>query len=113
MSDLRNQPLTSETTQSTMHAWLQNRNCGCSFPHMSSKRPESLLWNPTELAKTMARNGIRHREDLARRIQKPATSVRRSINDQWEGEATGPILVAVCRELNVPPHKLIRDPRQY
>lgn len=80
---------------------------------MSSKRPESLLWNAPELAKAMVRNGIPHREALARRIQKPATSVRRSINEQWEGEITGPILVAVCRELNVPAHKLIRDPRQY
>lgn len=61
----------------------------------------------------MARNGIAHREALAKRIRKPATSVRRSMNDAWEGEITGPILVAVCRELNVPAHKLIRDPRHY
>lgn len=113
MSDLRNQLLTCEIAQSNLHVALHNRKCGCSFPHMSSKRSESLLWNATELAKTMARNGIPDRETLARRIKKPPTTVRRSISKQWDGEATGPILVAVSRELNVPPHKLYLDPRHH
>lgn len=80
---------------------------------MRKANSENLVWNAAEVAKVMARRGIPHREELARRIKKPATSVRRSLNEAWEGEITGPILVALCRELQVPAHKLIRDPRHY
>lgn len=60
----------------------------------------------------MARMGIPHREALAKRIQKPATSIRRSFDEDWEGEATGPIVVAIARGLQVPLQKLLRDPRK-
>ena len=59
----------------------------------------------------MARKRIHHREELARRIRRPPNSVRRSFDEHWEGEATGPIVVAIARELQVDSRKLIRDPR--
>ena len=61
----------------------------------------------------MARKHIPHREALAKKINKPATSVRRSFDEEWEGEATAPIVVAISRTFGVDGRKLIRDPRYY
>lgn len=79
---------------------------------MPNSRTENLLWDAAKVAKVMARKGIPHREELARRIQKPATTVRRSFNDQWEGESTGPIVTALSRSLGVDGRMLLRDPRK-
>lgn len=79
---------------------------------MPSRRAESLRWNAAEIAKIMARKGIPHREALAREIKQPATTVRRSFNEDWDGEATGPIVVALARTFRAPLHKLLRDPRE-
>jgi hypothetical protein len=56
---------------------------------------------------------IPHREGLARYIGKSPTTVRRSFDEDWEGEATGPLVVAVSRTLGIPIEKLLRDPRRY
>lgn len=84
----------------------------CILCHMPSSRADSLRWNAPEVAKLMARKHIPHREELARRIRRPANSVRRSFDDRWDGEATGPLVVAIARELKVDSRKLIHDPRR-
>lgn len=80
---------------------------------MPSIVSDSFRWNGPEVAKIMARKHIPHREALAKRIDKPATSVRRSFNEEWEGEATGPLAVAIARSLGIDSRKLIRDPRYH
>ena len=70
-------------------------------------------WNGLQVAKVVACKHIPHREALAKKINKSAATVRRSFNEEWEGEATGPILVAICRTPNVPFRKLLRDPRYH
>jgi hypothetical protein len=71
----------------------------------------SLRWNPEAVAKIMARNGIRHRKALARRIERPVSSVLRTFDADWDGDATGPIVVAIVKNLGVPLQKLLLDPR--
>lgn len=80
---------------------------------MPSTSSDNLRWNGPEVAKTMARKGIQHREALARKISKPPQTVRRSFDEDWEGDATGPLVVAITRTFGVPFHKLLRDPRYY
>jgi DNA-binding Xre family transcriptional regulator len=66
-----------------------------------------------EIAKIMARKRIGSRGELAQRIGVPATTIRRVFNDQWDGEASGPVVRAICRELNVNFQRIIRDPRHW
>lgn len=87
--------------------------CSSILALMPSSLVDSLRWNAPEVAKIMARKRIPDREALAKKIGKPGNTVRRSFTEDWEGEATGPLVVAVSRTLGVPFHKLIRDPRYY
>jgi hypothetical protein len=80
---------------------------------MPGNASDTLRWNAPEIAKIMARKHIPHREALAKEIGKPATSVRRSFDEDWEGDATAPLMIAISRTFWVPFHKLIRDPRHY
>lgn len=73
----------------------------------------SLQWNASEIAKLMASRHIRKREAAARKLGLPATTLRRSFDENWEGESTGPILVALCRAFDVPVQRLVRDPRRH
>jgi len=80
---------------------------------MSQNRngPDKLAWDAASVARLMNSKEIPHRAALARVIGHPQSSVYDSFDESWGGEVSGSVLVAICRNLNVPPAKLIRDPR--
>jgi transcriptional regulator with XRE-family HTH domain len=61
----------------------------------------------------MARKHIGSREQLAQRIGLPANTVRRTLNDEWDGEASPLVVRALCRELNINFQYILRDPRHW
>jgi hypothetical protein len=69
------------------------------------------LWDASAVARLMTSKDIPHRAALARAIGYPQSSVYDAFDESWGGEVNGPLLVAICRGLNVPPAKLLRDPR--
>jgi hypothetical protein len=70
-----------------------------------------LHWNAPAVAQLMKRKEIPNRKALALKLRQPRATVYRSFDQNWDGEVTVELLVALSRVFDVPIHQLVRDPR--
>jgi hypothetical protein len=74
---------------------------------------DHLHWDADLIEKLLSRNNIYTRADLAIAINKPYSTVCRSIAADWSGRvSTTAVLTAMCRVFDVPLSRLVREPRE-
>jgi hypothetical protein len=77
---------------------------------LTPESPSDLMWWADSVANIMHRKGIRDRNHLAQVIGMPKSTVYRTFDRHWGGEATAGVSARVAAVLTVPLNQLVVEP---